>query len=484
MVQCAAAGIDIKEPKSDKKRSATAQPGGEKKKPKAANADKEGKAESRPASGVSSAKTAIQLYKREHRSSVAEANPEADPLSLVKMMEESFEALNEAERAPYEAKAAADLERYNTELAAEVSRGWEGFAELWARDAAASYAVLEGRSCVPSSRRCSHYAALSSRAAPATHCSHLALSALTSRSSLPSWFALLRSVLSPVPLSPPAHSRCHPTVQSQRAAGAPSSCHPSRCLALTPRPIPLSPLTSAPLRQNEKAEADRAAKAAAKEAKKESAKATKVAEKKAAKGKAGKKTGKAAAKSKSEPKEVELRKPTAEEAAVLAAVETMRKAGVEHEGEIGGWKMRLKVRPAREDGKATGGPDMYVTPPGEKKGLMSIVNVKRKMGLLGPKPGKPVEGEAMQDEAAAEEGDAEEEDAAAEEAGEEEGEAPAVEEAAAEGENDEEKGEEEGEGEEMKEEEKAEKEEKEEGEETSDEFQGYESEEDMEVDDA
>eukprot|EP00962_Isochrysis_galbana_P044452 scaffold17254_cov99-Isochrysis_galbana.AAC.8 len=121
MAQCEAAGIELKEAKGEKRPrevGGTAEPDA-KKRPKAA---KEPKVESRPASAVLSAKTAIQLYKREHRSAVAEANPEAEPPALVRMMEESFAALSEEDRAPYEARAAADLERYNTEMAAEVRR--------------------------------------------------------------------------------------------------------------------------------------------------------------------------------------------------------------------------------------------------------------------------------------------------------------------------------------------------------------------------
>lgn len=176
--------------------------------------------------------------------------------------------------------------------------------------------------------------------------------------------------------------------------------------------------------QEEKMEAERAVKTATKESKKEEAKAAKAAQKKekAVASKADKKAGKAVAKAKakSAPKEVELRKPTEAEAAVLVAVDKMRKEGIEHESEIGGWKLKLKVRPVKEDGKLTGGPDMYVTPPGEKKALMSVVNVKRKMGILGVQPGAPAEegaadaptvGKATVSEAAEEEA-VEEEDGA------------------------------------------------------------------------
>jgi hypothetical protein len=128
IAQCEAAGIELKEPKGEKKsREAESDPDAKKRHKTA----KEPKPEARPASAVSSAKTAIQLYKREHRSAVAEANPEVDPLSLVQMMETSFAALSEEERAPYEAKAAADLERHKTQMAAEVrgkeKRAWRAW---------------------------------------------------------------------------------------------------------------------------------------------------------------------------------------------------------------------------------------------------------------------------------------------------------------------------------------------------------------------
>jgi len=151
--------------------------------------------------------------------------------------------------------------------------------------------------------------------------------------------------------------------------------------------------------ENEKREAERANKKEAKAAARESKAAEKMAKKKSAKV-----TTKA--------NEVELRKPTEEEQAVLDAVEAMRKAGVDHEGEVCGWRIKLKRRPVRDDGKPTGGPVLTVFPPGEKKALLSVLNIKRKMGILGAplhdsEDAKPVQvastdGEA-EDEAMAEE---------------------------------------------------------------------------------
>ncbi|EOD23532.1 hypothetical protein EMIHUDRAFT_239521 [Emiliania huxleyi CCMP1516] len=72
------------------------------------------------ADGVAAAKQAVFFYKKSQRSAVAEANPEAAPAELVQMMEQAFEALSEEERAPFEEKAAADLTRYEEEIAAEA----------------------------------------------------------------------------------------------------------------------------------------------------------------------------------------------------------------------------------------------------------------------------------------------------------------------------------------------------------------------------
>ena len=165
-------------------------------------------------------------------------------------------------------------------------------------------------------------------------------------------------------------------------------------------------------------EAQKASKVAAKEMEKEAKRVAKEAAK-AAKGK-----GKGGAKkpAKKAAKEVE-REATEEEGEVLGALERMRKAGVEAEEEVHGWRLKVKARPAKEGAKAAH-VDLSAAPPKSKKAkdvLHSVLAVKRHMGILSAAPaeeGKAEEGKevvAAAEGAAAEEGVEEAEEAAEEE---------------------------------------------------------------------
>ena len=57
------------------------------------------------------------------RSVVKAANPNVEAKEIQKLLSDNFKALSAEERAPYDAKAAADKERYQKEMA-EKARSW------------------------------------------------------------------------------------------------------------------------------------------------------------------------------------------------------------------------------------------------------------------------------------------------------------------------------------------------------------------------
>jgi len=71
----------------------------------------------------------------------------------------------------------------------------------------------------------------------------------------------------------------------------------------------------------------------------------------------------------------QLRDPTAEEQEVIEAIPRLRNAKKQDETEVQGWKIYLTVR---EGGQK----DITAVPPGSKKKLRSVPEVKRHMGIL------------------------------------------------------------------------------------------------------
>eukprot|EP00908_Phaeocystis_cordata_P023346 Transcript_5774.p1 GENE.Transcript_5774~~Transcript_5774.p1 ORF type:complete len:706 (-),score=450.95 Transcript_5774:211-2328(-) len=106
--ECAAAGIELEAPGADKgkeeelKQELTAAQEQQKALEAAATAIKQPRAH----------KDAVACYKKAKRIEVATANPDMDVAQVVELMEDTFDKLSKADKAPYEAEAEADLRRY------------------------------------------------------------------------------------------------------------------------------------------------------------------------------------------------------------------------------------------------------------------------------------------------------------------------------------------------------------------------------------
>ena len=68
-------------------------------------------------------KTAYNYYSSASRNDVKTANPSAKPIEITKLISENWKALSAKEKAPWDAKAAADKERYQKEMAEYTSKG-------------------------------------------------------------------------------------------------------------------------------------------------------------------------------------------------------------------------------------------------------------------------------------------------------------------------------------------------------------------------